>query len=94
MADVRKRRVATQGAWGASRDRLLSSVRRLSRRYVKVLPELLQKRPCKGMVKMMSEVCVRSRLAFVEACLSVHEDRLIALKERRDTLLEVLGEEK
>lgn len=43
---------------------------------------------------MMSEVSVRSRLVCVEACLSVLEDRLIALKERRDTLLEVLGEEK
>ena len=44
----------------------LSFVRRLSRRYIKVLLELLQKRPVQEMFVMMSEDDVRSLLATLQ----------------------------
>ena len=66
MADVRKRRVATQGAWRASRDRLLSFVRRLSRRYVKVLPGFYKSRVWLDVFVMKSEKEVRDNIEMLK----------------------------
>jgi nitrate reductase NapAB chaperone NapD len=65
-------------------------VRRLSRRYIKVLLELLQKRPVQEMFVMMSEEEVRSLLATLQ---EIDRMKIANTDAAIGVLLIVLGED-